>query len=63
MQIWDYLHRHYVRARSEGGYQVCVKQLESGNEYEVVYVVQFNKFLQDLFWSFTWCQQGSDVLC
>lgn len=44
----------YVRARSEGGYQVCVKQLESGNEYEVVYVVQFNNDIATVVGTETW---------
>lgn len=44
----------YVRARSEGGYQVCVKQLESGNEYEVVYVVQFNNDIASVVGTETW---------
>lgn len=44
----------YVRARTEGGYQVCVKQLESGNEYEVVYVVQFNNDIASVVGTETW---------
>lgn len=50
----DYTGIDYVRARSEGGYQVCVRQLESGNEYEVVYVVQFNNDIATVVGTETW---------